>query len=529
MPNESLEEKMKISKEIREKLVKSNQLIKENKLIEAADCYEAASKLSGTLGHTEIAQEYHKKAGELRQKGGGSVMPSPPAQDPLDKLIAIADKAIAAGKFGEAAKIYEEAARTLPVEAKRLLSEAIELRKKEKELVVTKKEVIRKADTTQSYEDVLEQIKSALEKNQYQDLVTLYGRAAVLAEQLGRRTEAGEYRKAAIEAKKNLSKELRAAPKEGRIQLVQEYTQLLQQIKVFLDEQNWQEAADGYAKAAKLAYDLEEFDRAKLYKEKALKLQEQANTVEHESHIKQKRIDLLNEIKTLNAEKDAETLYQRYQELLEISKQVGITEGLDEINKNLNRLQNIKRRKKLLIEASQAMEKQDYSMALDLFQNSLRISIDLNEPGKVEGFRKIIEELKGKVDKVARDRMVIEQRAQLIADAKAAIKETPPNIKKAVDHYKEAARISIELGEDQVAQSFLQTAKRIDEDQNLIFERENFIRDAEAAVQEKKFLIASNYYLQVAKFSEKLEDRELADKYRKKANALKELAEELEN
>ncbi|MFX1297223.1 MAG: hypothetical protein ACFFD2_20515 [Promethearchaeota archaeon] len=527
MSDEPLEEKMKISKAIREILVKANQATKDNKLKEAAKYYESAAELSKSLGHMEIAQNYLKKVAELKEEARIVSTSEEISQDPLSKVIKLADKEILAGNFAKAAKIYEESARIHPNEAKKLLSEAMALRKKEKDLIISKKEMIRKADTTQSYEETLEKIKVALENNQYKELVILYGRAAILAEKLGKRKEAGEYRKFAIESKKKASQELKMIPKEGRINLVQQYTEALKQIKVFLDEKRWQEAADGYMKAAKLAIELEEFNRAKIYKEKAIKLQEQANAIELESRLKKKRLELLEEIKTsLDKEKNTDKIAQNYREILNISKDLKITEDIDEINENLREIEKIKRRKKALSEANKALEQQDHSSALEFFQKALSISIDLNEPSKIEEFRNVIEKLKEKVDKISRDRKIIEQRAELLAEAKVAIKEVPPNIEKAINNYKEAARISIELGEDEIAQSYLQTAKRIDEDKNLIIERENFVKDAEAAIKEKKYMIASNYYKQAAKFSEKLGDREDAKKFQKKAKALKELAEE---
>ena len=62
MPDESFEDKMKISKDIRENLIKADKLIKEEKLGEAANYYKAAAELSNRLGHTEIARDYSNKA-----------------------------------------------------------------------------------------------------------------------------------------------------------------------------------------------------------------------------------------------------------------------------------------------------------------------------------------------------------------------------------------------------------------------------------------------------------------------------------
>ncbi len=527
MPDESLEEKMRISKEIRENVIKAEQSIKDKNLLDAAKYYESASNLSKSLGHTEIAQDYLKKALELREEIGEAPIASVKTQDPLQIVINMADKAITAGNFSEAARIYEEAARKYPDQAKKLLAEALSLRNKEKDMVVTKKEIIRKAESAEAYESTLEQIKMAEQKGEYLELVTLYGRAAVLAERSGRREQAGEYRKAAIEAKRKASREMRAESKGERRNLVQEYTDILKQIKMDLDDKNWREAAEGYLTAAKLAIELEEYERAKTYKEKAAQYQEQAASEEYLLELRQKRKQILAETKNLDIEKDTDKMSKNYEDIIRISKELGIVEGLEEVNKDLNKIQKIKRRKKILQEANDAIEKNDHLQALELFQKALRISMDLNEPTKVEGFRRVIEELKGKVDKVSRDRRIIEERAELITEAKAAFKEDPPNIEKAIDNYKEAARISIELGEDEVAQAYLQTAKRVEEDQGLILERENFAKDAEAAIKEKKYLMASDYFLQAAKFSRKLGDEEEADNYEKKSKALKDLAEEL--
>ncbi|NVM54164.1 MAG: hypothetical protein HWN66_10730 [Candidatus Helarchaeota archaeon] len=526
MPEESLEEKMKISKAIRENLVKADQAVKDKKYSEAANYYKSASDLSNSLGHIEIAQDYLNKVNELRKMAGEPSVLDKPVQDTLENFVKRADKAISAGNFAIAAKIYEKAAREIPQNAEKLLSEAIELRNKAKDLVVARKEIQRKTGGKQEYEATLEKIKVALENNQYQELVGLYGRAAVLAEKIGRRQEAGEYRKAAIEVKRKAIKEMRSQPKNGRIQVVQQYTQILKQIKNYLDEKMWQEAADGYLTAAKLSYELEELDRAKLYKEKAAKIQEQANILEHATRLKQKERSLLSEINTLDPDKETEHVIQNYQELATIYKELEHTEGLNQVNEGLKKIRKIKERKESLKKANIAMEQEDHSKALELFQNALRISIDLHEPVKAEGFRNIINELSGKVDKVARNRMMIEERSEILTKAKAAIKQDPPNISQAIQGYKEASRISFELGENEIAKSYLQTAKRMEEDKDLIIERENFIKDAEAAIKEKNFVLASKYYAAAAKFSDKLGD-ETGEKYRKKAKALQALAEEL--
>jgi len=526
MPDESFEDKMKISKDIRENLIKADKLIKEEKLGEAANYYKAAAELSNRLGHTEIARDYLNKANKLIESMGGAVKADELSIDPMEDVMKRADKALEGGKFGDAAKIYEKAARHVPKEAERLLAEAIELRKKEKNLYIARKEIHRKADGINEYETTLEKIKAAIEQNQNQKLVTLYGRAAILAERMGKREQAGEFRKDAIEAKRKVIKDRRLAPKEGRRGVVKQYTELLTQIKHYLDEKLWQEAADAYLQAAQLAYELEEYDNAKRLKEKAANIQKQADILEHATHLKQKERDLLQETEKLNREKDTEKILQNYVTLTELYKEIDDPERLNKVNENLKLIRKIKDRQESLNNANLAMETENYSKALDLFQNALRISMDLNELTKAEGFKNIIKELQGKVDMVARSRQMIEQRAELIASAKAAVKEVPPNIAVAINNYKEAARISFELDEKELANSYLQTAKKIEEDKGLIVERENFIKDAEAAVKEKNFLLASKYYEQAAKFSEKIGDG-TEDKYRKKASALKDLAEEL--
>lgn len=548
MPDVSFEEKMKISREIRESLINADKMMKEEKFQDAAKYYKIAADLSNKLGHTEIANSYMDKAKKLTSVGGdiGPLSPkqSPPvsadnapfppkapetpsaSMDPMEDYIRRADKAIQEGNFGDAAKIYEEAARIVPQEAEKLLAEAIALRNKEKDLVVTRKEMLRKTDLLAEYEETLVKIKEALKNDQNQELVKLYGRAAVLAERLGKRDEAGEYRKEAIESKRRVIQEMKNAPKEGRVGLVKQYTEVLKQIKHYLDEKMWQEAANGYLEAANISYELEEYDRAKQFKEKAAKLQEQANILEHATRLKERERELWDEIKSLDRDKNIDNIMQNFDALKKIYDELENEEGLNTLNKERKQFEKIKARKEILEKANLAMAEEDFTKALESFQAALKISMDLGENTKAEGFMKIIEELSGKVDKVTRERQMIEQRSELIASAKNAIKEEPPNIAIAINNYKEAARISFELGEKELANSYLQTAKKIEEDKGLIIERENFLKDAAAALKEKNFVLASKYYEQAAKFSEKLNDG-TADKYRKKAQALRDLAEDL--
>jgi len=533
MPEESDLNKMKISKKIRESLIKADGSFKQNRLEEAARFYEEAAKLAQSIGHNQIAQDYLKKASELKQLGSLEVESEPTfeseqlSQDSEKEFLDLADKEIIAGNYGAAAKIYEEAARKIPEKSEALLNEAVNLRNKEKNIYITKKETQRKADSMQDYESVLEQIKSALENNQYQELSSLYGRAAVLAERVGRRAEAGEYRKAAIEAKRKVIAGRRGEPKDGRLRLVERYTEVLQQLKQFLDDKKWSEAAEKYLEAAKLSQDMEEFDRAKLYKEKAEELKNKIAEEEKTTSLRERRLNLLNEIESLDLENDNEEIILKYDEVLKIYEELDDNEGLEEVQKNYKKAQKINERKKSLIEANEAMEQGSNLDAIGHFEKALKISMELNEKTKAEGFRKIIDELKGKVDKVARNRMMIEQRAEIIARCKAALKEPAPNISRIIEDYNEAARISFELGENDIAESYIETANRIEENKDLIIERENFIKDAEEALKEKNFMMASNYYLQASKFSEKLGEHELAEKYEKKAKALQDLAEEL--
>jgi len=505
--------------------VKADTAVKEKKLDEAVGAYKEAAELAEGLGHHTIAQDYLKKANDLKPAGTLEVEPEVVQQDSGSKFVELAEKAASAGAFGEAAKLYEEGARELPGSSGKLLKEATILRNKEKEMYITKKELQRKADSMQDYEQTLIQIKDALQKNQNQELVSLYGRAAVLAEKLGKRTEAGEYRKAAIDVKRKVISEMKDT-KEGRVQLVKQYTEILQQIKQLLDEKKWSEAAEKYMDAAKLADDMEEYDRAKLFKEKAAELKNQAQGLEKEIRLKEKRLNLLKEIKSLDLEKDNEQILANYTEVLKTYEELKDKEALDEVQKVYKKAEKIGERKKSLIEANAAMEQGNHIKALEQFQRALRISIELNEQTKAEGFRKIIDELKNKVDKVARNRMMIDQRAELLARTKAALKEPTPNIPRIAEDYKEAARISFELGENDIAQSYVETAKRVESNKDLIIERENFIKEAEAALKEKKFMMAGNFYQQAAKFSDKLGEHELAEKYGKKAKALKDLAEE---
>jgi len=226
-------------------------------------------------------------------------------------------------------------------------------------------------------------------------------------------------------------------------------------------------------------------------------------------------------------EKDNEQIIANYEEVLKTYEELNDNEGLEEVQKNYKKTQKIGERKKSLIDASEAMEQGNNLDALEHFQKALKISMELNEKTKAEGFRKIIDELKGKVDKVTRNRMMIEQRAEILARTKTALKEPSPNISRVVEDYNEAARISFELGENDIAESYLETANRIESNKDLIIERESFIKDAEDALKEKKFMMASNYYFQASKFSEKLGEHELAEKYEKKAKALQDLGEEL--
>jgi hypothetical protein len=525
MPEESYEEKMRITKKIRENLVKADAAVKESKLDEAVDAYKEAAELAEGLGHHTIAQDYLKKASDLKPMTVESE-PEVISQDPENKFVELAEKAVSAGNFGEAVRLYEEGARKLPANSEKFLKEAANLRNKEKEMYLTKKELQRRTDSMQDYESTLIQIKDALQKNQNQELVSLYGRAAILAEKLGKRTEAGEYRKAAIDVKRKVIAEMKDT-KEGRVQLVKQYTEILQQIKQFLDEKKWNEAAEKYMEAAKLAEDMDEIERSKLYKQKAAELKSQAQGLEREISLKEKRLNLLKEIKSLDLEKDNEQILANYTEVLKTYEELKDKEALEEVQKDFKKAEKVGERKQSLIGANAAMEQGNHIKALEQFQRALRISIELNEQTKAEGFRKIIDELKNKVDKVARNRMMIEQRAELLAKAKSALQEPTPNVARIAEDYKEAARISFELGENDIAQSYVETAKRIESNKDLIIERENFIKEAETALKEKKFMMASNFYQQAAKFSDKLGEHELAEKYGKKAKALKDLAEEL--
>ena len=274
-----------------------------------------------------------------------------------------------------------------------------------------------------------------------------------------------------------------------------------------------------YIKAGNLALQMGEPDRAELYRKKAEELREEVAKQEEKEKLLKRKEELLNNIDKLDEKRSPDELILYYTELIDTLYDLGETNEVQTYKNKIEKLKLIKERQDLENQAKEALDEKNFERGLKFYKEAAKISLKL---GDNITYSDEIKDIETKVEKVSMHRSLIDNRSIAIANAKKFMDEN--NYDAAIKEFKEAARISDELGEIEIAQSYRETAERLNKDRDIIKEKNKFIKEAEEAIKEKNYKLASDYFEQAAKFCEKLSELKEAEKFRKKAKVISELA-----
>ncbi|MBD3229414.1 MAG: hypothetical protein GF329_14615 [Candidatus Lokiarchaeota archaeon] len=524
--NEKLD-KIEKTKEVRSLVIKALGAYKRGNLDESAMYYEKAAKISEKLGHDDLARAYRKKSKGMKDKDKKIEKKLDEKEKQSIDMLKEADELIEKGKFGKAAEIFEEAASIAPqdraIEYKR---EANELFKKEKEMQILKENVKRKTESKDQYLGTLDMVKSSVKEGKIDNAIHYIEKAIAIAKELGKDEEVEQLRSQAKELKKRQIKEKEEEKeykkKRGyseRGEIVEVYTETLSKLKNALSAKDYQKAFDLYIEAANLALQMGEPDRAELFRTKAEELKEEVVKQQEITKLNKRRKELKDKIDKLDEKKNTDELILYYTELIGALAELGETENIKKYDKKIEKLKLISERSKLEKEAKEAADEKNFERALSLFRKAAKISVELNDE---TNYSDKIQELKEKSEKVTSQRNLIDKRSVAVANAKRLLEEN--KYEEAVEQYNIAAKNSDELGDKEIAQSYRETARRLDKDREIITEKEKFIRDAEKAIKEKNYQLASDYFNQAAKFCEKISEIEEAEKFKKKAEIILELS-----
>jgi hypothetical protein len=521
-------DKIEKTKKVRSLIIKALGAFKRGNIEESALFYEEAADISESLGHDDLAKQYKEKAKSMRTKGEVIEKKLDEKEKESIDMLQEADKFIKTGEFGKAAKIFEEAADLAPsdraVEYKR---EANELFKKEKEMDIIRQSLKMKEDSKAKYLELLEQIKTSVKNKDVGAAIKYIEKAIVLAKELDKDDEVEQLRNQAHELKKkqidDIEKEKESGEKKSyseRGEIVEDYTQILTDLKEALSDNNYKLAFELYIKAGDLALKMGEPGRADLFRKKAEELKDEVIKQEQIEKLNSRVKELQDKIDKLDEKRNTDELILYYTELIGALAELGKTNDIETYDKKIETLKQFKKRSELETDAKKAADEKNYEKALLLFRQAAKISVDL---GDNISYSDQIDKIKDKAEKVSTQRSLIDRRSIAIANAKKYLDEN--DYDKAVKEYQEAASISNELGDVEIAQSYRETAERLDKDREIIQEKNKFLKEAEQAIKEKNYELASDYFQQVAKFCEKISELDEAEKYRKKAKIILELSE----
>ena len=205
-------------------------------------------------------------------------------------------------------------------------------------------------------------------------------------------------------------------------------------------------------------------------------------------------------------------------------------------------------RKAILDEAEAAKESQDFMRASQLYFKAAEISQQLAEKGNMRTFRALAEEMQ-KMEKERqeksqlgeiRDKAIVVRR-KVLADAERLMLEG--KFREAAEKYKEAAKISSDMKDNESEKEYLALAKDIiDKEMEYIKKwqanRERNEKEAQlvkVSSEAEKFLEtpgqeeqAADMYVEAAKIAKDLGNKELAQSYLDRAKEIREIKNEID-
>ena len=372
------------------------------------------------------------------------------------------------------------------------------------------------------------------------------------------------------EKKPELSEEEKRKQLEAeRKELEEQRKQLLAEAEEYESSEDYQNAGNIYQKLADISTKLGEKDRSKIFNEKVKEMRKKEIAKRKAIELEKRKEEIENEREILVEQ--AETAYnegrfddalRNYKQAVELSKQIGDKDFIKqytvtikeietkkaelirkfEAEKELRKLEQ--ERREILRRAEEAVSKENYIRASKLYREAVALSNRMGQRERAEMFearakemqeiaediRKREEEEKARAE-MERKRIELEdKRAAALARAEQALEKG--NFKAAATAYETAAKISLDLGEKEVATGFTAQARDIREKEPELkreFREEKrrvkvrkiqdgLLAKADRFLEREEFLEASRIYVRVAELSKDVGEKDRAKEFELRAD-----------
>ncbi len=372
------------------------------------------------------------------------------------------------------------------------------------------------------------------------------------------------------EKKPELSEEEKRKQLEAeRKELEEQRKQLLAEAEEYESNEDYQNAGNIYQKLADISTKLGEKDRSKIFNEKVKEMRKKEIAKRKAIELEKRKEEIENEREILVEQ--AETAYnegrfddalRNYKQAVELSKQIGDKDFIKqytvtikeietkkaelirkfEAEKELRKLEQ--ERREILRRAEEAVSKENYIRASKLYREAVALSNRMGQRERAEMFearakemqeiaediRKREEEEKARAE-MERKRIELEdKRAAALARAEQALEKG--NFKAAATAYETAAKISLDLGEKEVATGFTAQARDIREKEPELkreFREEKrrvkvrkiqdgLLAKADRFLEREEFLEASRIYVRVAELSKDVGEKDRAKEFELRAD-----------
>ncbi|MHA1265014.1 MAG: hypothetical protein ACTSRS_07225 [Candidatus Helarchaeota archaeon] len=354
-----------------------------------------------------------------------------------------------------------------------------------------------------------------------------------------------------------------------RKELEEQRKKILADAEEYEAEADYANAGNLYQKAADISTKLGEKDRSKIFAEKVKEMRKKeiefrkAQEIERrKEEVEKERDELLEQADIAIQEGRFDDAIRNYEHAINLSNQIGdkdfvkqYTVTLKEIREKkaelIRRFESEKEirkleaeRREILRRAEDAVAKEDYLRASKLYKEAVALSDRMGQAERSEMFKaraqemlEIAEDIKKREEEeraraeIERKRIELEdKRAKALSRAEAALEKG--QFKAAATAYETAAKLSLDLGEKEVATGFTAQARDIREKEpelkrefreekhraEVRKKQEKLLAMADRFLEREEFLEASHIYVKVAEKSKDVGEKDRAKEFELRAD-----------
>ncbi len=360
------------------------------------------------------------------------------------------------------------------------------------------------------------------------------------------------------------SEEMKKKLEAERKDLEEQRKQLLAEAEEFESMESYQEAGNVYQKLADISTKLGEKDRSKIFNDKVKEMRKKEIETKKTTEIEKAKEDIERERDILVEQADTainegrfDDALRNFQQAVEISKQIGDNEFIKQYTDTIREIQSQKAelirkfeaekeirkleadRREILRRAEDAVSKEDYIRASKLYREAVALSNKMGQRERSEMFesrakemQEIAEDIRKREEEeraraeMERKRITLEDsRANSLAKAEHSLEKG--DFKSAATSYETAAKISLDLGEKEVATGFTAQARDIREKEPELrreFREEKrrakvrkaqdqILTNADRFLEREEFLEASRVYVRAAELSKDVGEKDRAKEF----------------